>query len=328
MKRSLLISIILALLLVAAALCGCSGEGSGPAESAAPSAEPTPTPTADVPDAAEAAEKMRPHTENGQYIYNFYALSDEALALEDEGFAAFYVSFVDAYLSYENTIACPSRSYAYTLVSVINREFPVFVADGQMDSLFAYDPETETVSWSYTSSKAEHDSVVKEFAAQAQLFLDGVRDDQSDQYKAQKIYHNLCPTLTYDYEGLETKKNIEPYYVYMQHSGVCFSFAGAYSQLLTQVGIKSTEASGQSNFADIPHAWTVLCIDGENYFCDPTYEITVKSGTVYAYYGMNLDMRLNGGEYTRDQMFVGRYNTLPVDEYGDFSKTLQILDID
>ena len=48
----------------------------------------------------------------------------------------------------------------------------------------------------------------------------------------------------------------------------------------------------------------------------------------YAYYGMNLDMRLNNGEYTKDQMFVGRYNTLPVDEYGDFSKTLQILDID
>ena len=37
---------------------------------------------------------------------------------------------------------------------------------------------------------------------------------------------------------------MRPIYAYVEKNGICVTFAAAYSQLLTQVGIESTQVSG------------------------------------------------------------------------------------
>ena len=71
----------------------------------------------------------------------------------------------------------------------------------------------------------------------------------------------MTTTIKYDYDGFETGINIDPYYVYKDHKGVCFCFSFVYSQLLTQVGIESTIATSTPVRAIVGHSWNVIKID-------------------------------------------------------------------
>ena len=270
--------------------------------------------------------KMQSKIVNNEYKYNFYMVSKETLYNFDNDFINFYLEFVDAFLNYETSIPCPKKNYAEYVVSILDYEFPVFFADGEYNFTSIYDPNTKTMNWAYTSkNKTEHDKLIKEFENSANSLLKGVNKDQSENLKAQTIYHNLTPIITYDYEGLETGKSLESYYVYTKHSGVCHSFAIAYSQLLTQVGIESTIANGMPETSLIGHCWTTMKIDGTYYFTDPTYEISYKNGTAYAFYGMSLKERMNTNEYNESNITIGKYRSKKLKEYGDFSKNLQIV---
>lgn len=148
------------------------------------------------------------------------------------------------------------------------------------------------MDWSYTTkNKTEHDKLIKEFENSANKLFKGAKESQSESLKAQTIYHNLTPIISYDYKGLESGNATESYYVYTKHSGICHSFAFTYNQLLTQVGIESTIAVGMPETSRIGHSWTVMKIDGIYYSSDSTYEIEYKNGTAYAFYGMGMEER-------------------------------------
>ena len=69
--------------------------------------------------------------------------------------------------------------------------------------------------------------------------------------------------MTYDYPTLENGAYREPYHAYVDHRGVCITFAGALSQLFTRIGIQSTLASGDTGTGE-GHAWNMIPIDGKN----------------------------------------------------------------
>lgn len=269
--------------------------------------------------------KMNSKIVNGEYKYNFYMVSKETLYRFDNDFINFYLEFVDAFLNYKTSIKCPKKNYADYLFAILDYQFPVFYADGTYDFSKVYDKENKTVNWNYTSkSKEEHNKLIENFEKEANKFLEGVNEKQSDSKKAQTIYHNLSQVISYDYEALETFKNAESYYVYAKHTGICHSFAFAYNQLLTQVGIESTLATGRAENAPIGHAWSVIKIDGTYYFADPTYEISYKNGTAYKYYGMGIKARASTNEYYEDNIEIGMYDSKPMKEYGSFDKNLNV----
>lgn len=270
-------------------------------------------------------DKMNSKIVNGEYKYNFYMVSKETLYRFDNDFINFYLTFVDAFLNYKTSIKCPNKNYADFLFSILDYQFPVFFADGTYDFSKVYDKETKTMNWSYTSSsKEEHDKLIKEFETEANKFLEGVNSKQSENKKAQTIYHNLSKSISYNYEALKTFKGAESYYVYTKHTGICHSFAFAYNQLLTQVGIESTLATGVPKNAPLGHVWSVIKIADTYYFADPTYEIGYKNGTAYKYYGMGLKERESTNEYFEDNIKIGMYDTKDMKEYGSFDKNLNI----
>ena len=218
-------------------------------------------------------------------------------------------------------------SYADYIFSILDYQFPVFYADGVYDFSNVYNKNNKTINWSYTSnSKKEHDELINNFLAEANKLLEGVNVEQSDNKKAQIIYHNLSKVITYNYEALDNFKNTESYYVYTKHTGICHSFAYAYNQLLTQVGIESTLALGHPNNYSIGHAWSVIKIDGTYYFADPTYELGYKNGTAYKFYGMGIKERESTNEYYEDNIVIGMYDSKPMKNYGNFDKNLPILE--
>lgn len=271
--------------------------------------------------------KMNSKIINDEYKYNFYMVSKETLYRFDNDFINFYLEFVDAFLNYKTSIKCPNKSYADYIFSILDYQFPVFYADGVYDFSNVYNKNNKTINWSYTSnSKKEHDELINNFLAEANKLLEGVNVEQSDNKKAQIIYHNLSKVITYNYEALDNFKNTESYYVYTKHTGICHSFAYAYNQLLTQVGIESTLALGYPNNYSIGHAWSVIKIDGTYYFADPTYELGYKNGTAYKFYGMGIKERESTNEYYEDDIVIGMYDSKPMKNYGNFDKNLPILE--
>ena len=271
--------------------------------------------------------KMNSKIINGEYKYNFYMVSKETLYRFDNDFINFYLEFVDAFLNYKTSIKCPNKSYADYIFSILDYQFPVFYADGIYDFSKVYDKDSKTINWSYSSnSKTEHDKLISNFEKEANKYLNGVTENLSDSKKAQIIYHNLSKTISYNYNSLNDFKNTESYYVYVNHSGICHSFAYTYNQLLTQVGIESTIAIGQAKGASIGHAWSIIKIDGTYYFADPTYEIFYKNGAFYKYFGMGIKERESTNEYYEDNIVIGMYDSKPMKNYGNFDKNLPILE--
>lgn len=278
-----------------------------------------------VYDESKIPTKMNSIIKDNQYEYNFYKLSKEALKTFGTDFIDFYISFVDAYLNYESTIECDNITYFNNLITLIEHDFPIFSADAELDPITGYNKSNKTMTIKYNKSKEEHNKLIKEYLNSANEFLKGVTPDMSDSLKAQNIYHNLSSSVKYNSNALNN--NISEgasVYVYLNHSGICHSFADAYCQLLNQVNIDCTIASGMPKNSKIGHAWNAFKIDNEWYFADPTYELEFKDGNYYAYFGINLEQRLNNGEYDKDNIYIGTYSNKKVTEFAKFDKVLQV----
>ena len=117
--------------------------------------------------------------------------------------------------------------------------------------------------------------------------------------------------MTYDDSAMEEIERKESYYAYLNNSGVCVTFANVYNQLLTQVGIQTTLAHCDNTDTD-GHTWSVITLDGKQYFCDPTYELNYDNGNGYRFYGMNYADRTADGTGAMGIRY-GRYNVRPLD---------------
>lgn len=255
---------------------------------------------------------MDSKVENGQYVYNAFMLSTETLELMGNDFVYFYLDFVDAFLNYRDECPCPDEYYAEMLSTVIYCEFPLYNACAEPFEFFKhYDRENSTVSIKYLFDREEHQDVIEQFMAAANELLATTAPDQTERELAQNIYHEICTRMTYDDSALIEISRKESHYAYLYQSGVCVTFANVYCQLLTQVGIDSTLARCDYT-PTMGHMWSIVTIDGENYFCDPTFELSFKEGSAYCYFGMNYAMRTEGG-LGSNGMYGGRYYTYPLE---------------
>lgn len=248
---------------------------------------------------------------DGKYDFNVFMLSQETIEFMGNDFATFYVGFVDAFLNYDKEFECQNKRFAEMLSTVIYDEFALYNACAEPFEFYKdYDPEKGTVSINYKYNKTEHEKIIEQFFASANSFLKDVTPDQTDLEKAKTIYHALSTKMTYDDSAMEIIERKESYYAYLHNSGVCVTFANVYNQLLTQVGIKTTIAYCDTEEYD-GHAWSIVTIDGEQYFCDPTFELSYDNGNGYKFFGLNYEDRTSDG-LGKMGIRYGRYYTLPL----------------
>ena len=249
---------------------------------------------------------LEPRIMLGKYIYNAFMLSEESLQLMGNDFALFYCDFVDAFLGYRSEVPCPEKRYTELLGSVIYYDFPIFNAcAAPFEFIKHYDEETNTIRIVYKYSEDEHRKLLDRFLKAADEMLATVTPEMSDAEKAKNIYHELCTRMVYDDSALEILERKDSYFAYLHNSGVCITFANVYNQLLTQVGIKATVATCDYD-ATMGHVWSVVTLDGKDYFCDPTFELSRDNGNGYVYFGMNYADRTRDG-IEKDGIRAGKY---------------------
>ena len=190
------------------------------------------------------------------------------------------------------------------LNTVLFYEFPMFSADCTYQYVNDYNKAAGTITLHYSVSESEHKEWIRQFTDAVNGYLQVVDPGESDVQKAKAIYHALCIAIDYDYAAMETREGIDAYNAYVNQSGVCTTFAIAYSQLLTQVGIKSTIASGEAGNNE-GHVWTMINVAGINYFCDPTYECGTNDGNGYVYFGLSYADRIQDGT-GQNGIFIGK----------------------
>lgn len=251
--------------------------------------------------------------EDNTYSYNMFMLSQEALEFMGNGFADFYVGFVDAFLNYKTEFPCSDKNYAEMLSTIIYYELPLYGACAEPFEFFRdYDADKGMVYIQYKCDEEAFKKICTQFFDAADALLADVTPEQTDVEKAKNIYHALSTKMTYDDSALEKIERKEAYYAYLHNSGVCVTFANVYNQLLTQVGIKTTLA--YCDFDEtMGHVWSVVTLDGEDYFCDPTYELSYDSGSGYRFFGMSYADRTADGLGTQGIRY-GRYYTRQMDE--------------
>lgn len=287
-------------------------------------AEPEITPPVTEPEtkydpSVPLPSKMMPRTENGHYVYNPYRLPTEALESLGNGFADVYIEVVDAVLGYKNFVACDD-DYAMMLSTVLYCEFPLYGVTFECEY-----SGNGGVSLRYFVSRGEQEKLAAELFGCINGYLKSAKPGQSEQMKAEIVYHALCTAVSYDKVAAETRKNIEPYYAYVKKIGICVTFAAAYSQLLTQVGIENTEVTGSDIDGD-GHAWNLVTIDGKKYFCDPTFELNWKNGSAFVYFGRTTADRVSNG-FPPENCTVGKYMITSVADAGVSERALQIISL-
>ena len=258
-------------------------------------------------------KEMESVVRDGRFVYNTFMLSQESLELMGNDFAVFYCSFVDAFLNYQTECPCPDKEFAEMLSTIIYFEFPLYdVCAESFEFVKHYDPAEEKVIITYKYDQAGHRKKIDAFMAAANAFLATTSPEQSEAELAKNIYHELCTRVTYDDSALTEIARKNAFYAYMNHSGVCVTFANVYNQLLTQVGIRATTA--QCDYTPtMGHVWSMITVDGKQYFCDPTFELNFDKGTGYRYFGQTYVQRIADGLGSAG-ITAGRYYPYSVDE--------------
>lgn len=118
----------------------------------------------------------------------------------------------------------------------------------------------------YTLTKEQASDYQAQIDAVVEEWMAGVGPDDSDFTKSKYVFETLVNHVEYDKNSANNQNILS---VFLGKSTVCQGYADATQYLLQQLGIQSVIVRGTANGE--PHAWNLVCLDGEYYFTDTTW---------------------------------------------------------
>ena len=262
--------------LIAAALCCAFLAGCGPAEPVATQPVVTQAPTqATTQGATEPAREL--------FEVDLTKVSPMILENAEDGVVEAAKGVIEAFLRYETSAAIEvsgnAQRFMNDLAYVIHCTCPLFGAFADLNEMSGYDPDTGTVSWEFYVEEALFREKVADFYRTAEEYLDAVEKTDSEAMRAMVLYYAIIDDLQYDYDLVgenyeklspaEADLRESPYYVLTEKSGICTNMAQAYLFLCTQADIACGTVLHRGGAM---HMWNVVEIDGQYYYCDPTWD--------------------------------------------------------
>lgn len=118
----------------------------------------------------------------------------------------------------------------------------------------------------YTLTKEQTSDYQAQIDAVVEEWMAGVGPDDSDFTKSKYVFETLVNHVEYDKNSANNQNILS---VFLGKSTVCQGYADATQYLLQQLGIQSVIVRGTANGE--PHAWNLVCLEGEYYFTDTTW---------------------------------------------------------
>lgn len=246
--------------------------------------------------------------ENLENLYGCQVLQEDPTSL-----SAYHI-IRKAILSYDGSKNCETVEFPMELTQPqLETAWVAFRGDYPQCFWFSpYTPRIETtdgksriqVEYSYSSldefreAKETFDRCVKSTLVKA-----GIDMEMDDITKESLLYTYLGRHIRYDHEQAEDMQQ-SAYRAIVEHRGVCLSIANAFTYLLQQAGVMAHVAEGTIISSGANHAWTLVRLEGDYYYCDLTWDSHSRTdSTLYVtgnYFNLssekleNLDHRLSG----------------------------------
>ncbi len=196
-----------------------------------------------------------------QYVYN--TLSEDLQTCYD--------LLLNCMLNMDDSVQIPATEAAEVLLvydSVMADYGGIFWVGGYSYTLTSKGKTViyATIYPSYTMTELEKNEEQAAIDAEVDSWLSGISISDSDYEKVKYVYEIICENVTYDTES-DNNQNILS--VFINHRSVCKGYAEAMQYMLQELGVQSFLVSGYSQGEG--HAWNVVRIDGNYYYCDVTW---------------------------------------------------------
>ncbi len=175
--------------------------------------------------------------------------------------------------------------YGSILMERAQHESGVFIEGYLLESWQVGEEYKLLITPRYVNNKQEQMVL---FAWVKQLVEDIIRPDMTDYEKVKTIHDFLIIALQYDSSEIPPKSSYHAFGALNTGKAVCGAYAELMVLLLNQAGVPCRMVTGIGNALD--HAWNIVCIDGELYHVDTTWDdpVTETQGTVLRYEYFNL----------------------------------------
>lgn len=199
-----------------------------------------------------------------------------------------------------------------------NGQFQYIKERNVIDIIPEYDYSTEQIN-NYQQQIKEHTQVFIEKASKG-----------SEYEKAKMVYEYVVENVEYK-ENSKIDQNIISSLI--EGKSVCAGYARAYQYLAHQLGVQATYITGvaqetiQATNKGEGHAWVMIKMDDDYYYCDPTWGDVVEDEmkhTCYGYFLMNSDDMLAcykpDGQYEQtkqDQLNYFKNSRLYMNDYDE-----------
>lgn len=239
---------------------------------------------------AGVEERQPPDDTQPQTVLRYELDYRRAAPLLQEAFGAKAIddarSVIEAFLAGKTSINLTpdgnAIGYMNTLGCILDVMCPPFAVLTDFNALKAY--RGGEMRWQYTVSGDTLDAALRAFEARVCEMVRRIDERDCETAQAMILYNALTQDAVYDYDALTDEEDARAscsYAAIMDQSGWCTAYAYALCFLYAQVGIDSIPVSGES--PDMLHMWPLVRLNGELYYCDPTWDI----GGGFKYFGLN-----------------------------------------
>lgn len=159
-----------------------------------------------------------------------------------------------------------------------------------VNSQFQYQENKQTIQFLplYDYSLDEVKKMNQDIEKKTEVFLNEAKKETSQLQKARLAYNYIVENVVYE-DGVDNNQNMVS--ALANGKSVCAGYARGYQYLLNQLGIENAyivgtakETRSQTLNGD-GHAWVMIHLSGDYYYCDPTWGDAVHENSEHACLG-------------------------------------------
>lgn len=235
--------------------------------------------------------KMR--TDRSFHPEDYYFYRDQ---LESDALKAAYDDILSKVETMESPISLdglPARmdydEFFLVWYSVLIDNPQIFTVDDTQFGEIKYNDDGTVRSFSvyYYKDKKDLPSMKKAYEEAIEDALSVIDPYMTDYQKELALHDWLCNNISYDYRTNYYKSTCS-YSAVVKKRAVCEGYAKPYTELLHRAGIDAATVYGfvlpEENYANNSHAWNIVCINGNWYYVDVTWDD--RSPVCYDYFNL------------------------------------------
>lgn len=227
-----------------------------------------------------------------------------------------YNNLIDAVLSGERSFECADKDTYDWMMG----QFPYLWCPILRDYIEAEGFSDGTGYFSLSISDEEFEKELDDFSLLVEDLMNEVfEENYTDFEKALSLYLYFSEpgNFYYDYDAadspvyLNTNSIVK---VLTTRYGICQDFATTYSFLLAQAGVDAGVCSGKRSLDGAFHRWSIVRLDGQCFFVDPTYAIDLDGVATY-FMETTYQREFNDFYPEEDYVYINNYTIYGPEEY-------------